>query len=179
MAQGLNSRKVGIAHKGSNGDFNNLTDCGIFRIDSGWSNGPAHSAYDQVFVARGSADTIGQMVFRHDTPEIYFRTGNPLASSNAKWNDWRTIAGTDSVVAERRQATFSAIAPNSQIELKMNLARTGYHGVPCLSFTALSVIVINIYNQDVTNDGRVTLRNMGTATVSSGTVYVNMIYIRT
>lgn len=174
----LNSSKVGIARKGSNGDFNNLTDCGIFRIDSGWSNGPAHSAYDQVFVARGSADTIGQMVFRHDTPEIYFRTGNPLASSNAKWNGWRTIAGTDSVVVERKSASYSSIAAGGSLELKMNLAKTGYNGIPGYAYTCTKVVVNNVYNQHIVNDGRVNLINLGTS-AQAGTVYVYMIYIRT
>lgn len=82
------------------------------------------------------------------------------------------------VVFERRSATFSSIAAGAGVEIKMNLAKAGYTGVPCLAFTVSKVVVTNVYNQNVANDGRVVLTNLSTSAVS-GTVYVNMIYLST
>lgn len=80
------------------------------------------------------------------------------------------------VIHERRQATFSSIAANSGLEITMNLAKSGYKGVPCYAFTVSRVIVANIYNQDSANNGKVYLINIGGSAVS-GTVYINMIYL--
>lgn len=83
------------------------------------------------------------------------------------------------VVLERRQATYGAIAAGSQIEVKMDLSKAGYTSVPGYAFTVSGCIVNNIYNQNAYNDGRVQIRNMTSAAVSSGTVYVNMVYVKT
>ena len=80
------------------------------------------------------------------------------------------------VIFERRSATFASIAAGSALEITMNLAKSGYRGVPCYAFTVSRVIVANIYNQDTANGGKVYLINTSNSAVS-GTVYVNMIYL--
>ena len=82
------------------------------------------------------------------------------------------------VVLERRQATYGAIAAGAQIEVKMDLSKSGYTSVPGYAFTVSGCIVNNIYNQNAYNDGRVQIRNMTSTAVSSGTVYVNMVYVK-
>lgn len=82
------------------------------------------------------------------------------------------------VVLERRQASYGAIAAGAQIEVKMDLSKSGYTGVPGYAFTVTGCIVNNIYNQNAYNDGRVLIRNMTSTAVSSGTVYVNMVYVK-
>lgn len=82
------------------------------------------------------------------------------------------------VVLERRQASYGAIAAGAQIEVKMDLSKSGYTSVPGYAFTVSGCIVNNIYNQNAYNDGRVQIRNMTSTAVSSGTVYVNMVYVK-
>lgn len=83
------TRTVPYGHKGSNGDYNTLTERGMWRVDAGWTNGPKYNTYNQILVVHGDSDTIGQMVFRHDQSEVYYRTGNPLGNNNPHWNAWR------------------------------------------------------------------------------------------
>lgn len=79
-------------------DFNTITRCGVYRINTGLINGPIDSPYGNIFVVNGQGDTVAQMYFPYTATTAYLRTGNPINSSG-KWLSWRQFAFTDGNIA--------------------------------------------------------------------------------
>ena len=79
-------------------NFNDMTVSGVYRYDTGTTNGPGDE-WGQLLVLKGAGDTVAQMAFCfNDSGLIRVRSGNPLASSGS-WGAWRQLARTTDNVA--------------------------------------------------------------------------------
>ena len=89
----IKSMFVKKANLGENVNFNDVTEGGMYRYNSSFTNGPdGASSHGQLLVIRGAEDTIAQLCFPYANSRMFLRTGNAVNNPNGTWQGWVTIA---------------------------------------------------------------------------------------
>ena len=98
MLDGLHASGFMRSAYGGGINFNDMTVSGVYRYDTGTTNGPGDE-WGQLLVLKGAGDTVAQMAFCfNNSGLIRVRSGNPLASGGS-WGAWRQLARTTDNVA--------------------------------------------------------------------------------
>ena len=89
----IKSMFVKKANLGENVNFNDVTEGGMYRYNSSFTNGPnGASSHGQLLVIRGAEDTIAQLCFPYADSRMFLRTGNAVNNPNGTWQGWVAMA---------------------------------------------------------------------------------------
>lgn len=88
----LNGKAV-LAHGESNALTTHITG-GFYRVDAPADLPNTGCKYGQLIVARGSGDTIGQILIPYGTSGMYVRSGSGVGSDSMSLNDWVQVLTT-------------------------------------------------------------------------------------
>ena len=87
------SEVVKKGNLGENVNFNDVTEGGMYRYNSSFTNGPdGASSHGQLLVVRGAEDTIAQLCFPYSNSRMFLRTGNAVNNPNGTWQGWVAIS---------------------------------------------------------------------------------------